>query len=990
MQFDMERQGENLYNDFSRSKSLSMNSSNTPRSWSPIPTNNASDERVDFIGDASTFLRTLLLTSPGVLSSIPSKDQNVSYMSSDISTFSSPSANAAHPKTTRLRTRSRVGSGMNAKKKMVVYYVFELSCDSEGFANHGYERPEGWCIFRRYSDFTNFVKSLDKLCTAYVPILPEKSAWSLRGSTSSSPEKISKRQRGLLSWLRDAIVMQQSDTSGRTAIALSNFLLHNKNCIPNNVVEAEAKNLLPKHKVFHWTGPKPKEAWNSVMPPETSASSVDTESQDLHRRAITADSTLGKYRNSRITTAARTRDVVLNIKARLHNYLIEMARWHEQRPRFIVSDGLYSGDNLSRLREASEQFGLKANSLWGVDPHAASCRYDTIIEALNRTSQLPSLIESLNNVIEAAITTEERDSMGDGLEELLALRSEDLESSLIAQIEHVSVGEAVAHGEIVGSSLSSQPNRQDQFESHAEDDIVDDHELKIDKIVDCPTGPNGPDFLKRRDSIDRNITVFQAARRSAARRMSRYEEPRKNTVDSNIPSGDTLTVAEAIFDNNVIESREPISPVTGLENSHASHLRQATIINDHDLAAMAKTVASGLKENSHNKPDVSVVEAFDFQASKSSQVGEDIFANVSSHFDRTKNKNSISAKFSQEIPTEIQPDPAHFMRKPDSKGQNVQRANVFDLFSMAEPQPVHVQDTIDVSQKYDGGIGADLQCPPSQENVRSLKIRFAEYHEKGKRPTMEDESVMIGCVGEDVWPMSSGRTDIAYFGIYDGHGGKECANTLSKTLHRYIFASDHFPSDIEAAIIDGCDRCDKFACDMSSGSTAVFCIMIGETIWFANVGDSEAVVSIAGQAQCMSLAHRPSLSAEKNRIAAAGGFVKSGRVMGMLAVSRAFGDIDSKPTRSAEYARFYKGDFVIAEPYVQSLNRFEGDLIEFIILACDGLFDRVTKQDSVDLVRESLRTHGSIQKAAEDLVERALLMHSTDNVSVMIICLGQE
>ena len=118
--------------------------------------------------------------------------------------------------------------------------------------------------------------------------------------------------------------------------------------------------------------------------------------------------------------------------------------------------------------------------------------------------------------------------------------------------------------------------------------------------------------------------------------------------------------------------------------------------------------------------------------------------------------------------------------------------------------------------------------------------------------------------------------------------------------------------------------------------------------------------------------------------------------MGLLAVSRAFGDVDSKPTRSKDYgslSNVYKADFVIAEPYVTSMdttNRVDGDEIEFVILACDGLFDKVENQESVDLVREGLRSHGDIDKAARDLVKYALRKHTTDNVSVMIICLGQE
>jgi protein phosphatase 2C family protein 2/3 len=337
----------------------------------------------------------------------------------------------------------------------------------------------------------------------------------------------------------------------------------------------------------------------------------------------------------------------------------------------------------------------------------------------------------------------------------------------------------------------------------------------------------------------------------------------------------------------------------------------------------------------------------------------------------------------------------HLMKKNSrKKNVSVQRANVFDLFSMAEPEPIAQRRVSHVSPRIDGGIGPVLQCSPGQENIGGLGIRFAEHHEIGKRPTMEDQSVMIGHVGSDVWADGRGRNDVAFFGVYDGHGGKECAIKLRDSLHHYIFGSQHFPSDVEQAIMEGCENCDRRECNMSPGSTAVFCIMMGGLLWFGNVGDSEAVLSVAGRAECVTLPHRPSMPSEEKRIKAAGGFVRSGRVMGLLAVSRAFGDVDSKCTRSkAQTYQRYTGDFVIAEPYVRSLDtvdRVEGDEIEFIILACDGLFDVMEYQESVDFVRDGLRSHGDIDRAARELVQHALFKRTTDNVSVMIICLGQH
>ena len=62
-----------------------------------------------------------------------------------------------------------------------------------------------------------------------------------------------------------------------------------------------------------------------------------------------------------------------------------------------------------------------------------------------------------------------------------------------------------------------------------------------------------------------------------------------------------------------------------------------------------------------------------------------------------------------------------------------------------------------------------------------------------------------------------------------------------------------------------------------------------------NLGDCRAVVSRAGAARALSADHKPTLEVEKNRIEAAGGWIGSKRINGVIAVSRAFGDIEYKP-----------------------------------------------------------------------------------------------
>jgi len=68
--------------------------------------------------------------------------------------------------------------------------------------------------------------------------------------------------------------------------------------------------------------------------------------------------------------------------------------------------------------------------------------------------------------------------------------------------------------------------------------------------------------------------------------------------------------------------------------------------------------------------------------------------------------------------------------------------------------------------------------------------------------------------------------------------------------------------------------------------------------------------------------HKGSDKQEAKRITDAGGFVMSGRVNGVLAVTRSLGDSSMK-------------EFVVGAPYTTQTELCEDD--ELLILACDGV-----------------------------------------------------
>ncbi|KAJ5587501.1 uncharacterized protein N7459_003266 [Penicillium hispanicum] len=138
-------------------------------------------------------------------------------------------------------------------------------------------------------------------------------------------------------------------------------------------------------------------------------------------------------------------------------------------------------------------------------------------------------------------------------------------------------------------------------------------------------------------------------------------------------------------------------------------------------------------------------------------------------------------------------------------------------------------------------------------------------------------------------------------------------------------------------------------------------------LYTANVGDARIVLCRNGKALRLSYDHKGSDENEGKRIANAGGLILNNRVNGVLAVTRALGDA-------------YLKDLVTGHPYTTE-TVIQPDADEFIILACDGLWDVCSDQEAVDLVRNVQ----DAQHASKILVDHALARFSTDNLSCMVI-----
>ncbi|GMM36666.1 type 2C protein phosphatase [Saccharomycopsis crataegensis] len=137
-------------------------------------------------------------------------------------------------------------------------------------------------------------------------------------------------------------------------------------------------------------------------------------------------------------------------------------------------------------------------------------------------------------------------------------------------------------------------------------------------------------------------------------------------------------------------------------------------------------------------------------------------------------------------------------------------------------------------------------------------------------------------------------------------------------------------------------------------------------LYTANVGDSRLVLCRSGYAIRLSYDHKGSDVNEGNRIIQAGGLIMKNRVNGVLAITRSLGDT-------------YLKNLIIGRPYTTAIEINEHD--EFLILACDGLWDVLSDQEAVDLIREEPDPN----KQSKILVDHAMKNLSTDNITVMVI-----
>lgn len=302
-------------------------------------------------------------------------------------------------------------------------------------------------------------------------------------------------------------------------------------------------------------------------------------------------------------------------------------------------------------------------------------------------------------------------------------------------------------------------------------------------------------------------------------------------------------------------------------------------------------------------------------------------------------------------------------------------------------------------------MGVFLDKPKKEKECESGEgngLRFALCAMQGWRVEMEDAHA----IKIELHPTLK---NCSYFAVFDGHAGdfvsKYSSEHLIETILELWMASvgsnscsaggkngeencleknsdlcnAHLTDSVEIdnfrqKIIEGFLEIDskmrelpKFLSgEERSGTTAVAAFIMPNKIIFANCGDSRALICSNKSVRFATYDHKPYNEEERKRIENAGGSVMIQRVNGSLAVSRALGDYDYKNVSGLSPTE----QLVSAEPDLTIIDRSEDD--EFVILACDGVWDVMSNEEVAMYIHSRLVVHQDLQIVCDELLETCL------------------
>ena len=216
----------------------------------------------------------------------------------------------------------------------------------------------------------------------------------------------------------------------------------------------------------------------------------------------------------------------------------------------------------------------------------------------------------------------------------------------------------------------------------------------------------------------------------------------------------------------------------------------------------------------------------------------------------------------------------------------------------------------------------------------------------------------------------------SYFGLFDGHSGKEVGMYLMENLHKILhqkIKEENINNEIlKQIVINSFEQIDKEInlknFRNETGSTGTILLLYKDP----TSPDSKAYLITKKEMILLTKDHKCCDANEVKRIRDKGGIVFRERVFGTLMLTRSFGDKEMK-----KYG-------VLSTPDIYIKNVEKDDL--FIVIASDGVWDVVEENEILKMTQEGISSNDFSKKIVNLAKER----DTHDNISCIVIKLNKN
>ena len=260
--------------------------------------------------------------------------------------------------------------------------------------------------------------------------------------------------------------------------------------------------------------------------------------------------------------------------------------------------------------------------------------------------------------------------------------------------------------------------------------------------------------------------------------------------------------------------------------------------------------------------------------------------------------------------------------------------------------------------------------------------------------------------------------NFSYFGIFDGHCGKECSEFLQKNLLNLIINNKYFPNQIEKSLEIAIEKIEeKFFLEcfynekiiINSGSCVLICLIIDEFIYTANLGNSKLIISYNNCEfhKILTENHTLENENEKIRVEKNGGKIYNEKINlnkyisnyinnnnifligplrffpGNFSVTRTIGDFKYKINSNCE-----KINIISSKPSIKK-HKLKSN-IDFICLGNEGIFNFIKEEDVLKMFKILIKNSENKFNLCDFVLKFALKNKSVFDMCCIIIFLNKK